>query len=161
MNEGSTPPAKAHLQPGAEKRGPVKLAVIMVLAIHVVGLIALLIQGSRMPAIETAVQDGATNALPVFETPPNSPIASETKPPPPIEAESETAKASNMTPTGMKEYKIAKGDTFQIIARKFHITVQAIEVANRGVKATKLKIGQSIQIPTAAATANQGDLVRR
>src|SRR5260370_11478560 len=110
MNEGPTAPAKAHSQQGAAKRGPVKLAVLMVLAIHVVGLIALIIQGSRMPTSETAAHDGATNALPVFETPPDSPIASETKPPPPIEAPS---KASNAAPTKVEEYKIAKRDTFQ------------------------------------------------
>src|SRR5262249_31478559 len=57
------------------------------------------------------------------------------------------------TTTGATEYIIAKGDTFSIIAKKFHISTKALMDANPGVEPTKLKIGEKINIPAATASA--------
>jgi LysM repeat protein len=53
---------------------------------------------------------------------------------------------------GITQYKVAKGDTYSSIAAKFHVTVKALTDANPNVEATKLQIGQTIQIPAPAPT---------
>ena len=125
----------------------VKIAVFVVLAIHGIGLLALLMQGCKKEpdASTQGATDQITNtAPPVFEST-NQPVADtnpssgstnvETTPPMPVPA------------GGMTEYTIAKGDTYATISKKFHVTVKAITDANPGVEPTKLKIGQSIHIP--------------
>jgi LysM repeat protein len=51
-----------------------------------------------------------------------------------------------------KEYVIARGDTLGSIARRNGLSVKALEEANPGVDARKLKIGQKVQIPGSSAT---------
>lgn len=51
------------------------------------------------------------------------------------------------------EYTIAKGDTFSTIAKKNHVSLNAIVKANPGVDPTRLQIGQKIKLPVASATA--------
>ena len=53
---------------------------------------------------------------------------------------------------GTKEYKIAKNDTFAKIGKDHGVTAAAIAKANPGVLSTKLKVGQTIQIPAAGLT---------
>lgn len=55
-------------------------------------------------------------------------------------------------PTGMQEYKVEAGDYFLKIARKFNVSVSDIAQANPGVDSTKLQIGQTLKIPSGAAT---------
>ncbi len=148
-------------QPQDKQHSPVSFAIFILVAILVVGIMVVILQGPRMPGKEAA-QAGVTNGFPVFEPPPNSPIASEPKPPLAIEAQAQTAKPSTATPVRSQQYKIARGDTFGTIARKFHVSVEAIEGANPGVKPNRLRIGQSIQIPaTLASTPNPDALARR
>ena len=45
------------------------------------------------------------------------------------------------------EYTIRAGDTFFLLAQRFGVTVQAIELANPGVNPNNLQIGQVICIP--------------
>jgi len=149
-------------EPQHRKRGPVSFAVFIVLAILLVGLIGLIVLGPRMPGKETAQQFGVSNSLLVFKAPPNSPIASEPKPPPAIQAQAETAKPSTVTPVRSRQYRIAQGDTLGTIARRFHVPVQAIEEANPGVKPNRLKVGQLIHIPAIVTSAsNPSALARR
>lgn len=51
------------------------------------------------------------------------------------------------------EYTIAKGDTFSTIAKKNHVSLNAIVKANPGVDPTRLQIGRKIKLPAASATA--------
>jgi LysM repeat protein len=51
------------------------------------------------------------------------------------------------------EYVVAKGDSFSTIAKKFGVSVRAIQDANPNVVPTKLQIGQKLQIPAATAPA--------
>lgn len=54
-------------------------------------------------------------------------------------------------PTGeAKTHVVAKGEFFGTLAKKFGVSVKAIEAANPGVDSTKLKIGQKLNIPAAA-----------
>jgi N-acetylmuramoyl-L-alanine amidase len=54
---------------------------------------------------------------------------------------------------GVTEHVVAKGETLDAIGKKYGVGYKAIEAANPGVTATRLKIGQKLQIP-AKAVAN-------
>jgi LysM repeat protein len=45
------------------------------------------------------------------------------------------------------EHVIAKGETFSELAKKYGVSVKAIQQANPGVDPAKLKLGQKINIP--------------
>ena len=143
-------------------------AVIIIMAIHVVLFGGLLIQGCKP---ETKLRDSAaiepTNAIPqpdpnafITNNPPivdATPVAPLTYAAtnPPITAPPVTTVAPS-TPlesqAGTKEYKIAKNDTFAKIGKDHGVTAAAIAKANPGVLSTKLKVGQTIQIPAAGLT---------
>jgi LysM repeat protein len=56
-------------------------------------------------------------------------------------------------------HTIVAGDTFSTIARKYGVSVAAIEAANPGVDSSKLKIGEKINIPgghSSSAAASSG-----
>jgi LysM repeat protein len=116
------------------------------LSVHVIGLMALLMQGCRKPE--------QTEIAPPIET--NQPVppeamAPDTNPPPmavqpPAPVPVEPAPPANV-PAPAQEYVVAKGDTLSTIAKKFSVTVKAIEEANPGVVPTKLQIGQKLVIP--------------
>jgi LysM repeat protein len=129
-------------------RARVRLAVFFVLSIHVIGLMALLMQGCRKPTEpEQPPTDTNATAPPSMEA--TNPPAVDTNLPP-------AAMAPPAAAPGAQEYVVAKGDTFSSIAKKTGVTVKAIEEANPEVQPTKLKIGQKLQIPaptSAGATA--------
>jgi LysM repeat protein len=50
-------------------------------------------------------------------------------------------------------HTIAAGDTFSNVAKKYGVSLKALEDANPGVDSSKLKIGQSITIPGAKPAA--------
>ncbi|SJZ77271.1 LysM peptidoglycan-binding domain-containing protein [Garciella nitratireducens] len=60
---------------------------------------------------------------------------------------------SEMCPPNTFPYTIQAGDTFLLLARRFHTTVAAIQAANPGVDPNRLQIGQKICIPIAPAPA--------
>jgi LysM repeat protein len=135
-------------------RARVKIAVFFVLAVHGVGLMALLMQGcgqSKEPAAPT--ESAVTNTPPAFVETSNPPVATSSAPvvvsaPAPVETT-----LPPTVPAGAAEYVVVKGDTFGTIAKKNHVSVKAIVDANPGVEPTKLKIGQKLHIPAAAAPA--------
>jgi LysM repeat protein len=139
-------------------RARVKIAVFLVLAIHGVGLMALLMQGCKREADNTATNSAATNDVtnavaPAFSEPTNT-LATSTNSttaptPPPVEPPSPVT----APPAPATDYVIVKGDTFSTIAKKFHVSTKALESANPSVEPTKLKIGQSIHIPAASTAA--------
>lgn len=124
-------------------RARVRLAVFFVLSIHVIGLMALLMQGCRKPTEpEQPPADTNATAPPSMEA--TNPPAVDTNPPP-------AAMTLPAAAPGAQEYVVAKGDTFSSIAKKTGVTVKAIEEANPEVQPTKLKIGQKLQIPAPAS----------
>ena len=58
--------------------------------------------------------------------------------------------------TGSKEHTIVPRDTFGSLAGKYGVSVKAIQAANPGVDATKLKIGQKVKIPPKAPVNGTG-----
>ena len=130
-------------------RARVRLAVFFVLSIHVVGLMALLLQGchkndvAEQPPVDT---NTVQNAMPTLDTnnlPPATTMPTNT-PPPPIVA----------TPSA-QTYTIAAGDTLTTIAKKFPgVTIKAILDANPGIEPTRLQVGKVIHIPAPTAPAN-------
>ncbi|HWW02524.1 MAG TPA: LysM peptidoglycan-binding domain-containing protein [Candidatus Acidoferrum sp.] len=117
------------------------------------GIMAVALQGCNGPAGKAVEQAGVTNPLPVFDSPANAPavIEANVTPAPP----SATARSNPSRPmfTGSRPYKIAKGDNFDTLAKKFHIPVKALEDANPGLEPKKLQIDQVIQIPIVSAPA--------
>jgi LysM repeat protein len=123
-------------------RARVRLAVFFVLSIHVIGLMALLMQGCRKPS-ETTMET-PTNAPPPFDT--NIAAPMETNPLPSVAATPESTPPPPSPPAGT-DYTVVKGDMLSTIAKKFGVSVKAIETANPGVEPTKLQIGQKLHIP--------------
>ncbi len=141
-------PQGSLLEQKNKTRSRVKVAVFCVVAINVLGLTALLMQGcKREQNAENNPQPAVdTNLPPVVETNLAPAMATNPPVPPPV----------NVTPqapeTAATEYVVVQGDNFSKIAKKFGVTVKAIEAANPGVEPTKLHIGQKLSIP--AATGN-------
>jgi len=163
----------------ARGKSHVRIAVFSILAIHVVVLGALLIQGCKRDDKDTASNPptndvGAvpsftpSNDLPVtaVASNPNPPPAFATSVPPAITANTGLPPvppapliSSPATSSGFAEsaapidHTIMKGDTFASLSAKYGVTTKAIQAANPDVSPTKLKIGQKIKIPAKSATA--------
>jgi len=144
-------------------RARVKIAVFFVLAVHGVGLMALLMQGcgqSKEPEQTTSTEMTESNQPPAFAEPAPPPAATTattatTTSTPPVVAAApvvpEITPVPPPAPVEGTEYTIVKGDYFEKIAKHFHVSVKALKDANPGVEPTKLKIGQKIRIPAQAA----------
>jgi len=162
-------------------RTRLKITVFVVLAIHGIGCLALLMQGCQQketppPPVEPA-EVVNTNTTPTFDTPSNPPATTAPSPatnpattaapaPAPAPATTSAAPAPSAAPAAMEptpalppvtgsasDYKVAKGDTFGSLSKKFHVSIKAISDANPGVQSSKLKIGQTLHIPASAAAA--------
>jgi LysM repeat protein len=104
------------------------------------------------PNIAGVVAGTAGSAAPAPQSPPSS-VALVPK-----------AAAKDLIPPAApgeaKEYVIAKGDTFAVIAHKNGLSVKALVDANPGVDAKKLQVGHKLQIPAGttamASTATPG-----
>ena len=138
-------------------RARVKLAVFFVLAVHGVGLLALLLQGCHREGV-TAEANPATNTPPAFVEPTNQApaVAEPTGTPPAGTSPAATtplagAEAPGSTPAAATEYAVVSHDTYSTIAKKFGITITALKEANPGVEPTKLQINQKLHIPAATA----------
>jgi len=151
-NQNPLIPQGSALEQRNKGRARVQIAVFFVLAIHGIGLMALLMQGcgqSKEPAALTETE--SSNAPPAFVESTSPPVTTGA---PPVEAIAPTVPeppAPPTVPAGATEYTIVKGDILEKIAKSFHVSVKAITDANPGIEPTKLKIGQKIHIPAAAA----------
>jgi LysM repeat protein len=137
-------------------RARVKLAVFFVLAVHGVGLLALLLQGCHREGI--AQIDPATNAPPAFvDTTNQTPAVAEsttTQPtgtPPATTTTPGPIEAPGSTPAAANDYTVVSHDTYSTIAKKLGISITALKEANPGVEPTKLQINQKLHIPAATA----------
>jgi LysM repeat protein len=167
MNNQQSPliPQGSFLEQKMKGRARVKIAVFFVLAIHGIGLIALLMQGCRReePQAATGTSEQTNNAAPpafdnTNQPPVDTNVAPATTPnmpavtPPTLP----TPTPELAVPATTTEYKVAKGDSFYTLAKKFHTTLKAIAEANPGVDSSKLKIGQTLHIPAATAAPATG-----
>src|SRR5262249_9196962 len=144
-------PQGTFLEPKNKGRARVRVAVFVVLAVHCIGLLALLMQGCKKDnqagtgTVADQTNAPATNTVAAFE-PTNMPPAVTNLAPAPSTA----TVAPTPPPEAPAEYTIAAGDNFSSLAKKFHVTTKALVDANPGVEPTRLQIGQKIHIPTAA-----------
>jgi LysM repeat protein len=155
-NQNPLIPQGSALEQKNRGRARMKIAVFFVLAIHGIGLMALLMQGcgqskEAAPQTETVV----SNQPPAFVETTNAPVATTTNTPPvAVSAPAAVEPPSqSVVPAGATEYTIAKGDILEKIAKSFHVSVKAITDANPGIEPAKLKIGQKIHIPTPTTPA--------
>lgn len=140
------------------------ITVSCVLAVSIVGLVAMLIQGCKREKPEDTLTPPPldfTNTTPVIDT--NTPDLSFSNPPvsvPPFDTNPPAlvppvAPVEPVVPpaaTG-SEYTIVKGDTLAVIAKKNGVSLSALQTANPGVVPTKLKIGQKITIPAGGSVS--------
>ena len=181
-NQSPLIPQGSLLEQKNKTRVRVKIAVIFVLALHGIGLLALLMQGcghespgtsGTTPANSNSTTAGTPEQAPSFAAPSNPPETSSTTAagpstsavpattpaaapanPAPAPLPPETPNVSAPAPLpGGSDYKIVKGDTLSKVARKFHVALPALKAANPGVESTKLKIDQTIHVPAPAAAA--------
>lgn len=143
-------PQGSLLEQKNKNRTRVRLAVFFVLSIHVIGLMALLMQGCRKPnETETTTTETNAAAPPTMEAT-NQPSAGTNVP-----STATVPQVVETTPLpaapNVQEYVLAKGDSFYTIAKKFGVTMKAIQDANPNVQPTKLQIGQKLQIPAPAS----------
>ena len=162
-------PQGSLLEQKNKSRARVRLAVFVVLSVHIIGLVALLMQGCRKPAgngtghrradqrlfpgVRSDEYSGSrrvagTNSSNMTALPTSFPDTNT------------SATAVQPTATG-QEYTVAKGDSFSTIAKKFGVTVRQIQDANPKVQPTKLQIGQKLQIPAPTAVAPAANVSRR
>lgn len=161
MNNPQNPliPQGSLLEQKNSSRARVKIAVFFVLAIHGIGLMALLMQGCRReePPPEPLISDAErTNepVLPTFTEPTNMvpdtmSSATSALPGAPVLPEP-TVPLVQPSPQAT-EYSVLKGDTLSGIASKFGVTLKALQEANPGIEPTRLQIGQKIQVPPPSA----------
>ncbi len=148
-NQSPLVPQGSTLDQKQKGRARVKLAVFFVLAVHGVGLLALLLQGCHQDASPQAGQ--STNTLPTFDAT-NVPIVAEPSAPATPANAVPVVEATNAAPAPATEYTVARGDTFSTIAKKFGVSSKAIMDANPGVEATKLQVGKTLHIPAPTKT---------
>jgi len=169
MNPNESPliPQGSFLEQKNKGRARVKIAVFVVLAIHGVGLMALLMQGCKPSTTQTdssltdtnSLSEAGTNVFPVLDdTNAVASIIPTNAPTPPDLVNNAPTNAVPEPVSAATEHKIAKGESFAKLALQYHVTVNAIKEANPGVDATKLQIGQTIKIPapTASGVASPG-----
>lgn len=142
-NESPLVPQGSMVEQKTQSRSRVKIVVFCVLAVHVVGLMALLLQGCKreqaQPPVDNTMPPVADTNLPAMDT--NAPPPMDTNvlaTPPPV---------SVPPPAAVTEHVIIKGDTLSGLATKYHVTLKALEAANPNVNPTKLQLGQKIVIP--------------
>lgn len=157
-NQSPSAPQSSLLEQKNKGRDRVKIAVFVVLAIHGIGLMALLMQGCQKPPETPPAPTEETNAPPAFVEPTNTvppatnvSAGSETQAVAPVNPVSIEPTPPPAPPVSGTEYVVAKGDSFSTMAKKFHVSIRAITDANPGVDSKKLKIGQKIQIPAVSA----------
>lgn len=165
----------------ARGKSHVRIAVFTILAIHVVVLGALLIQGCKRDKDEGASTASATdtNAIPPFGDTNgivSSPLTTTTNPPAPATGAAPATPAippatpttpfvPTITPSAPSgagssmvdgapatEHVIVKGDTFDSLARKYGVSVKAIQAANPNLSPTRLKLGDKVKIPAKSAS---------
>jgi len=154
MNTPNPLVPQGSLQEQSKRKSQIRIIVFSILAIHVVLLGALLIQGCKREESQPPANTEPPPLPPITDTnpPPPPPPPLTISNPPPIPAISNPPPPPPygdvaVPPANATEHTIAKGEFFGTLAKKYGVSVKAIQQANPGVDSTKLKIGQKINIP--------------
>jgi LysM repeat protein len=160
-------PKGSLLDQQSKRRSNLKIGVTCVLAVSIIGLVAMLIQGCKRdtssdntppptdqdtntpsmadtntPPIDTNTAvvpaPGGTNYAPAM--PPAAPIPVPAPTPAPEENQAQTE-------SGGSEYIVVSGDTLGKIAKKNGVSLKALEAANPDVNPKHLKVKQKLVIP--------------
>jgi LysM repeat protein len=161
-------PKGSLLELQSKRRSNLKIGVSCVLAVGIIGLLAMLIQGcKRDTSSETPTTTDQDTNVPAIQTDTNAPtmvdtnapivtapVLTNTPPPPVVTQPMIPAPAENPAPaeTGGSEYVVVSGDTLGKIAKKNGVTLKALEAANPGVNAKHLKVKQKLIIPGGGST---------
>ena len=154
-------PHSSFLEQKNKARARMKIAVLSSISLSVMALMLLLIQGCKKPN-DTADTSGAdTNtATPSLPTNPPDVGSNTAMTPPPVDTNPPVVQQPPPAPIPpapvvpqTEDYVIVKGDTFATIAKKNNVTTKAVQDANPGVDARKLKIGQKIHLPAGGSAA--------
>ena len=158
-------------------RSHIRIAVITILAVHVVLLGSLLMAGCKrttdQAAAEQTNEGGAYPPPPVTALPPPP----DTQPPAAATGNVAAAPPTQLTPVqtnplpqepvvlpppvpqpvtttfSQGEHVVIKGESFYTIAKKYGVTSRGIQEANPGVDPARLKIGQKLIIPAKSASS--------
>jgi LysM repeat protein len=142
-------PQGSLLELQSKRRSRLKVVVFCVLAVNVVGLMALLMQGCKREQTEAENQPTIdTNQMETMYSNPPPVEASN----PPIQPQVTTVPPVVPEVPGT-EYVVVKGDSLWKIAKKNSVTIKAIEAANPGIDPARLKVGQKLTIPGATSIA--------
>jgi LysM repeat protein len=160
-------PKGSLLEQQSKRRSHLKIAVSCVLAVGIVGLVAMLIQGCKrdtsndnpLPTDQetnqvTTSQD--TNNPPPVDT--NAPVnagSMASNVPPPVVVAPVVAPAPVETPApeaSGTEYIVVSGDTLGRIAKKNGVSLKALEAANPDVNPKHLKVKQKLVIPAGGSS---------
>lgn len=142
-----------------KSRTRVRLAIITVLALHVIVLVPLLVQGCKRQE-ETAPPVAETNLPPLAVEETNLPPTDLTHPSmalPPLAPATNVMTAipampaTAVAPAEGTTYTVVKGDSFFSIGKKFGVSIKAVSAANPGVDSSHLKIGQKLNVPAAVS----------
>jgi LysM repeat protein len=133
-------PQGSLLEQQSKRRSRLILAVFCAVAVSVVGIMGMLIQGCKREQISEGPPPVDTNTV-VMDT--NTPPLQASNVAPPVVA----PVPAPVPEVAGTEYVVVKGDSFAKIAKKNGVSVKAIEAANPGVEPTKLKVGQKLTIP--------------
>ncbi|MCW5555000.1 MAG: LysM peptidoglycan-binding domain-containing protein [Verrucomicrobiae bacterium] len=143
-------PQGSLLEQKNRSRSRVKLAFFCVVGVHVVGLMVLLMQGCKReqpPVVEPPqLPVFGESAFPPVDTNLGPTTLVETSPPPQL-PEYVAPPPPPPPPPTTQEYVIQRGDMFATIAKKFGVSVKAIQDANPTVDPLRLQIGKTIIIP--------------
>jgi membrane-bound lytic murein transglycosylase D len=157
-------PQGSLLEQKSRKQKRVKYAVYSILAANVLVIMPLLIQGCKKePEPDTSLVDSNTNTAPDLST--NAPVLTEAtnqapagtnqpnmQPPPAQVVQTPVPPPAQETPNP-SEYVVAKGDSYYTIAKKYNVKMKELEAANPTVPATRMKVGQKLQIPAGGSAS--------
>lgn len=157
MNTPNPLVPQGSLEAKSKGKSHIRIAVITILAIHVVLLGALLIQGCKR-------EEPAPTPAPTFQpstnvvTEPTNSIPAPTNPVPVTNLIAPPATNTVVPPAAAAtEHAVVKGDSFYTLGIKYGVTSKAIAAANPGVDSSHLKIGQKLNIPAKTAPAPRAD----
>jgi LysM repeat protein len=131
-----TPLIREGLKPVREKSSFV-FKVMVILAVHVVVIGGLLLQGCKDTSPETTS---------LVQPPPHLQAPSTPRPAAPSKVIAAVPVAVPAA-QNIKEYAVLRGDTLGAIARKNGITLKALMDANQGINPKRLRVGQKLKVP--------------
>ena len=118
-------PKGSNLEQKIKGRSRVKLAVIIVLAVHVLFLGPLLMQGCKREQTPSPVAD--TNSQPPLDSLTNElPQLTNNVVQPPVATNAPVVTTPAIPAAGVTEYTVVKGDSFYTLGKRFGVSMKAI-----------------------------------